>query len=117
MLHNRRARVRVCAVNATARRLLRAHGHIAAYTAVAKTSLRMVESRGLKWYRSSPGIRRGFCSECGATLFWDREERATISVAAGSLDSPTGLKTTLQIYVASAGDYYDIDRDIPQRMN
>src|SRR3954453_12809781 len=95
----------------------RSHGHVAAYTAVAKAGLRMTESRGLKWYRSSPRIRRGFCSECGATLFWDAEERASISVAAGSVDPPTGLKTALQIHVASAGDYYDIDPDVPQRMN
>ena len=37
------------------------------------------------------------------------------SIAAGTLDAPTGLKTVLQIYVDHAGDYYEIDPRIPQR--
>ena len=52
---------------------------------------------------------------CGASLFWESEDRENISAAAGSLDPPTGLKTALQIYVASAGDYYNVAADIPQR--
>lgn len=91
------------------------HGHIGAYTNVARAALTMGESRGLAWYESSPGIRRGFCNQCGATLFWDKKGRDEVSVAAGTLDAPTGLTTVLQIYAASAGDYYDIDPRIPIR--
>ena len=42
----------------------------------------------------------------------DADRRETISIAAGTLDAPTGLRTTLQIHVASAGDYYDVDASI-----
>lgn len=91
------------------------HGHIGAYTAVARPGLRMTESRGLKWYRSSPIARRGFCSECGASLFWEGAGRDTISIAAGTLDTPTGLKTAVQLHVNSASDYYTIVTDVPQR--
>jgi len=38
-----------------------------------------------------------------------------VSIAAGTLDAPTGLSTTLQIYVSSAGDYYDVDERVPGR--
>jgi len=93
----------------------KAHGHIGAYTASARDALRLVEARGLKWYRSSAQARRGFCSECGATLFWDGEGRDTMSIAAGTLDEPTGLATALQIHVASAGDYYAVDASTPIR--
>jgi hypothetical protein len=93
----------------------RTHGHFAAYTAVRKSALRLVESRGLKWYRSSPHARRGFCSECGASLFWEANDRDTISIAAGTLDAPTGLATVLQIHTASAGDYYEPPANVPQR--
>jgi len=93
----------------------KAHGHIGAYTASARDSLRLVEARGLKWYRSSAQARRGFCSECGATLFWDGDGRDTMSIAAGTLDEPTGLATALQIHVASAGDYYAVDASTPIR--
>src|SRR5207247_5056516 len=47
------------------------HGHIGAYTATPKGSLRLIEARDLKWYKSSENARRGFCSECGGTLFFE----------------------------------------------
>ena len=93
----------------------KAHGHVGAYTAAPKSALRITESRGLKWYMSSPIARRGFCGECGGTLFWEANDRDTISVAAGTLDGATGLSTTLQIHVDDAGDYYHIDPAIPRR--
>lgn len=93
----------------------RTHGHVAAYTATDKIALTLVESRGLRWYASSPIARRGFCAECGASLFWERLGRETISIAAGTLDPPTGLATMLQIHARSAGDYYVIDPAIPRR--
>lgn len=91
------------------------HGHIGAYTAAPKNALTMVESRALKWYASSEKARRGFCSECGGTLFYDPLQKDHMSIAAGTLDPPTGLKTTLQIYVAHRGDYYEINPAIRQR--
>jgi hypothetical protein len=91
------------------------HGHIGAYTAVPRTALHLLKAYGLKWYRSSDIARRGFCCQCGGTLFWDAADRDYIAIAAGTLDAPTGLKTTLQIHVADAGDYYTIDNSLPQR--
>src|SRR6516225_6915197 len=88
------------------------HGHIGAYTATPKGKLRIVEARGLKWYRSSEWARRGFCSECGGTLFFEPLTKEYMAIAAGTLDSPTGLRTIVQIHVASAGDYYTIDPSI-----
>ena len=95
----------------------KAHGHVGAYTAASRDALRFVESRGLKWFRSSSKAQRGFCTECGSTLFWDGDGRDTISIAAaaGTLDEPTGLATTLQIHTTSAGDYYAVDPSIPIR--
>jgi hypothetical protein len=46
---------------------------------------------------------------CGATLLWWAAPRDTISIAAGTLDEPTGLRTIAQIYTADRGDYYVID--------
>ena len=91
------------------------HGHVGAYTVVPKAALTMAESHGLKWYRSSDKARRGFCGECGASLFWEPYARDYVAIAAGTLDPPTGLRTTLQVHVGSACDYYAIDPAIPQR--
>ena len=91
------------------------HGHIGAYTATPKQNLRIVETRGLKWYRSSDQARRGFCAECGGTLFFEPLAKDYVAIAAGTLDPPTGLKTVVQIHVNSAGDYYSVDPSIRQR--
>lgn len=93
----------------------RTHGHIGAYTDARRNDVTLVESRGLKWYPSSDFARRGFCSECGGSVFWERIGSDVISISAGMLDEPTGLSTTLQIFVDSAGDYYRVDPDVPQR--
>ena len=93
----------------------RTHGHVAAYTAAPTAALDLVEARGLRWFASSSFARRGFCSECGASLFWERVGSGTTSIAAGTLDPPTGLATRLQIFVDDAGDYYTPRGDVPRR--
>jgi hypothetical protein len=87
-------------------------GHVSAMTAAEAAHLRFSSDAGLRWIdspRSAAHARRGFCRECGASLFWDAPDRETISIAAGTLDEPTGLRTTSQIYTQDAGDYYELD--------
>ena len=94
------------------------HGHVCAATAVPQDALRLVSDAGLRWIDSPDShahARRGFCGDCGSSLFWDAPDRATISIAAGSLEPPTGLKTIGQIYVEDAGDYYDVDAELSRR--
>jgi hypothetical protein len=92
------------------------HGHICAMTSAPAESLRLVADDGLRWIDSpvsAAHARRGFCSNCGSSLFWDAPDRDTISISAGTLDQPTGLRITGQIYVADAGDYYEVDLHVP----
>jgi hypothetical protein len=96
------------------RQCQRIHGGPAGFTAVAQDGLRLVEDAGLGWYPSSPGVERGFCRSCGASLFWRRAGSGRISVTAGSLDPPTGLRTAGHIHAASAGDWYRIADGLPQ---
>ncbi|MGB5618221.1 MAG: GFA family protein [Desulfobacterales bacterium] len=88
------------------------HGHVGAYTATDRENLFMVRSDTLKWFRSTtdetPNVYRGFCGECGSSLFWDPRGKPRISIAAGALDAPTGLATTGHVWVSQKGDYYDI---------
>lgn len=67
-----------------------------------------------KWYRASDFARRGFCGDCGSSLFWQRDGSPVIDVAAGAIDSPTGLRLLGHIFVADKGDYYDITDGLPQ---
>ncbi len=93
---------------------LRSHGHHAAYTAVAKSALTFLEQRGLAWYASSETARRGFCRDCGSSLFWDPGDRDYVAIAAGSLDQPSGLKLVAHVFTASKADYYEITDGLEQ---
>ena len=94
-------------------RCRRTHGHVAAYTAAPARALSLIEQRGLRWYVAD-GRERGFCGECGASLFWRRTGAEQISIAAGTVDPPTGLRTAFHIFTASQGDYYEITDGLPQ---
>jgi hypothetical protein len=94
-------------------RCRRTHGHIAAYTAVGADALTVTEARGLRWYVAD-GRERGFCAECGASLLWRRSGSEEISIAAGTLDAPTGLRTAQHIFTDSRGDYYEITDHLPR---
>lgn len=91
----------------------RSHGHIAAYAAAPPAALTVVEDGALAWYRSSDQARRGFCRVCGSSLFWAPSHGRHVSIAAGTLDLPTGLTTVGQICVADASDYYAVDPAVP----
>lgn len=94
----------------------RTHGHFAAYTATDHARLTLLSAQSLQWYHdASPDTHRGFCNRCGASLFWEkRDGRKRISIAAGSLDDGTGLKTIGHVFVSEAGPYYRIDDGLPQ---
>ncbi len=63
------------------------------------------EASALTWYRSSEGVERGFCGHCGSTLFFRRDNGDTITITAGSLDQPTGLKLMMRIFTGERADY------------
>ncbi|MEE9213589.1 MAG: GFA family protein [Thermodesulfobacteriota bacterium] len=92
------------------------HGHVSAHASSKREDLRLLEQRGLKWYQSvkdeTPDVYRGFCKECGSSLFWDPRGDDHIYISAGTLDQPTGLKTIGHIWLSQAGDYYEITDDL-----
>ena len=47
-------------------------------------------------------------------MFWQLDGEDTTSVATGTLDGPTGIKTEQHIFVADKGDYYDIEDGVKQ---
>jgi hypothetical protein len=67
----------------------------------------------LAWYSFIPGLRRGFCSTCGSGLFFEDIEGERMSIAAGTLDFPQGLKIAAHVYAAEKGDYYVISDGVP----
>ena len=89
------------------------NGSVGAYAATPRGDL-IVTGEALRWIASPAsdrGARRAFCSECGSSLFWDPEDGDLISIAAGTLDQPTGLRTIGHWYTHQAGDYYELPDD------
>ena len=89
-------------------------GHCFASTDVPKSALSLSGTDALKWFQSSQQIRRGFCGECGSSLFWEPSHRDWIAVAMGAFDRPTGTTVKMHIFVGEKGDYYQIADRLPQ---
>ena len=90
------------------------HGHFSAFTSARREDLVLLRGDELRWYGDAPseaGARRGFCGRCGTSLLWDAPSRSSISIAAGSLEEPTGLRSAAHIYVDEAGGYYELPDD------
>jgi hypothetical protein len=85
-------------------RCRRTHGDAAGYSSCAAPDLELIEDAGLRWF-AQEGRERGFCRTCGASLFWRADGGATVSLAAGTIDAPTGLRTVAHIFLDSRGDY------------
>ncbi len=93
---------------------MKTHGHHAAYTSIQEQNIKFTKKSTLKWFRSSKRAKRGFCSKCGASIFFKVIGTKNISIAAGMLDGPTKLKTTMNIFTKDKFDYYKFDQAIPK---
>lgn len=92
----------------------RQHGAPPSYTAAPWSNVKLEGASHLKWYQSSDQARRGFCRVCGSSLFWEPIGTGRVSIAAGSLNKPTGLRTIRHIFVADKADFYEITDGLEQ---
>lgn len=89
-------------------------GHYEASVDVPQTAVTITGEEHVKWYQSSPKVRRGFCDICGSTLFWDPVFHDWTAIAMGAFDTPTQTTLKMHIFVSEKGDYYDIADGLPQ---
>lgn len=89
-------------------------GHVFASTDVPRTAVTIHGAEHVKWFQSSEKARRGFCSTCGSSLFWDPLHHDWIGVAMGAFDGPTETALKIHIFVSQKGDYYEIADGLPQ---
>lgn len=83
-------------------------GNYVTATQVPQDRLVLNNDETLTWFASSETAKRGFCHRCGGNLFWQQNDEPFISIMAGTIDGPTGLKIDRHIFKSFAGDYYDI---------
>ena len=84
------------------------HGGIGPHTKAAKEYIRITQDEGLGWYQSSEIARRGFCSLCGSSLFWDPFDQEGTGILAGSLDDASDLEIIGHIFVGEKAGFFEI---------
>jgi len=91
-------------------------GHYEAGTDVPRAALTVFGEDKVGWYHSSEKVRRGFCTVCGSSLFFDPIHHERIGIYMGAFDTPTNTRLAMYIFVADKGDYYDIADGLPQNL-
>lgn len=82
-------------------------GHYLPATATLDGRVIFAADETLTWYEPADGVFYGFCGVCGSSLFWRTADSADhLSIAAGSLDQPTGLTTAKSWWTAEKADYH-----------
>jgi hypothetical protein len=92
-------------------------GYLGAFTSTLRTDLVLAPTVSLRWFDSPDSdrhARRGFCGDCGSSLFWEPADSGRISIAAGTLDRPTGLRVAGHWHTHQSGDYYELEDDLPR---
>jgi hypothetical protein len=96
----------------------RAHG--AAFVTWAGASDQRFEisagAEQLKWHASSTGSERGFCTECGTTLFFRSSQwPGEIHVVLAGFDGPIDRQPTAHGYWETHVDWVTLGDDLPRR--
>jgi hypothetical protein len=89
-------------------------GYLGAFTSTRTEHLSVDGAAALGWIdspESDRDARRGFCRECGSSLFWQPVPGERTNIAADTLDRPTGLRLAGHWYTGHAGDYDAVPAD------
>ena len=92
----------------------RLNGNFGAHSKARTEHLEITENSGLNWYHINPAVRRGFCRQCGSSLFWEAMEQPWTGIIAGSLDDSSPLNTIGHIFVEEKAGFFEITDDLPQ---
>lgn len=69
-----------------------------------------------RWYASGTGSRRGFCGDCGSSLFFQSERwPGEMHIARALVDGPIDLKPQLHAFADTAVDWTESDPHLPRR--
>ena len=83
----------------------------------ASVSLTDGEADALSWWRSSAWGERGFCRQCGTSLFWRLvgNENAPWVVLAGAIDDDGALSIKEHIFIDDKAAFYELADDAPRQ--
>ncbi len=90
------------------------NGGGAFHGAELRGELTITNTTGLKWYASSDKARRGFCANCGSSLFWQSNINPTyFDISLGVLDDVSNLKLEAHIFVDDCAPYQTVPNNAP----
>ena len=67
-------------------------------------------------FHSSADLERGFCPECGTTVFSARRSAGTIALTSGSLDDPGQFRPDMHFWTASRQPWLNLDDGLPHHL-
>jgi hypothetical protein len=68
-----------------------------------------------KTLRSSPGVRRELCGECGSALTYRRDDQpGSVDVTVATLDEPAALEPRGHIWTSHRLPWLRLDDDLPR---
>jgi hypothetical protein len=89
-------------------------GHFGASIQVPASQLELLRHDTLAWYESTDQASKGFCTDCGSSLFWNLAGRDGWSVSAGAFDTAIPVQLSHHCFTSEKGDYYSLKDGLPQ---
>lgn len=86
---------------------------VVTWASIRPERLRMVQGEP-RWWRSSAAAERGFCGDCGSSLFFRPVGGGGhLDVIVCAFDAPEALRPTYQIWTASRQPWVHLDPELP----
>lgn len=74
-----------------------------------------IVGKAMRYFASSPGVRRGFCASCGTSLSYESERWPTdIHLMLGAFDEPDTLVPEFHIFVTDRLPWLCLADDLPR---
>jgi len=96
----------------------RAHGAaFVTWFGVDRTAFELVAGAdALSWYQSTPEARRGFCSQCGSTIFFESERWADeVHIALAHMEGPIDRSPQAHVFYDTHVDWVELGDELSRR--
>lgn len=68
-----------------------------------------------KFFESSPGVRRGFCADCGTPMTYEADRcPEEVHLYVSTLDEPGAYRPQLHVFFAERISWMDLNDDLPR---
>ncbi len=92
----------------------KAHG--SAFSSVAAVPVDQFSISGdsnLNSFESSPGKQRYFCSNCGTHVYAKRDNKNSIILRLGSIDTSVPMQEIAHTWISESAQWYDLTGELP----